>query len=107
MSEPSDLLFQTLTPLEFSVRTTRAYWNVLIDKHPEVTNRLMEIQRCLTTPHEIRRSKQDPAVYLFYDRIAPYYLCVVAKRLNGDGFIVTCYVTDAVKEGTRIWPTSA
>jgi hypothetical protein len=36
----------------------------------------------------------------------PYHLCVVAKRLGGQGFVVTCYVTDAIKEGTTIWPTS-
>lgn len=26
------------------------------------------------------------------------------RRLNGDGFLVTAYRTDAVKEGAQIWP---
>lgn len=26
-------------------------------------------------------------------------MCVVAKHLNGDGFIITAYITDKIKEG--------
>jgi len=29
---------------------------------------------------------------------------VVSKRRNGDGFLITTYVTDAIKEGVQIWP---
>ena len=88
------------------VRTTADYWEILKYKHPEMSGRVEEIQSCLGSPHHVRRSKKDAAVYLFYQPSGPYHVCVVVKRLNGDGFIVTCYVTDAIKEGTRIWPTS-
>ena len=27
----------------------------------------------------------------------------VAKRLNGEGFLITAYPTDAIKEGEQIW----
>jgi hypothetical protein len=32
------------------------------------------------------------------------WVCAVAKRLNEDGFLITTYPTDAIKEGERIWP---
>jgi hypothetical protein len=101
-----DPLFEIATPLGFVVRTTSAYWVFLQEKHPDVTAKLADIQRCLAAPSQVRRSKQDPAVYLFYTVLTRYHLCVVVKRLDGEGFVVTCYVTDAIKEGMRIWPTS-
>jgi hypothetical protein len=106
MSESRDLLFAIATPLGFPVRTTPGYWALLQLKHPEIQGRLEEIKRCLAAPEQIRRSKQDPNVYLFYRPLGSYHICVVAKRLNGQGFIVTCYITDAIKEGMLIWPTS-
>lgn len=32
-----------------------------------------------------------------------YVLLPAHKRLNGDGFLITTYPTDAIKEGERIW----
>ncbi len=31
------------------------------------------------------------------------WLCAVAKRLEGEGFLITAYVTDAVKIGESVW----
>ena len=55
---------------------------------------------------QIRQSKQESTVYLFYRSRPPYHLCVIVKRLNDTGFVITCYVTDKIKEGDKIWPTS-
>ena len=101
--EPPTPLFEVLTPLGFLVRTTDQYWNVLQHKHPEITGRLSQVQSCLVAPEQARHSKQDRAVYL---SLGPYHLCVVARRLDGDGFVITCYLTDAIKEGAKVWPTS-
>jgi len=58
----------------------------------------------LRTPDEIRRSRSDPAVLLFYRLERPgRWICAVAKRLNDEGFPITTYPTDAIKEGERIW----
>ena len=99
-------LFEVTTPLDFVVRTTSEYWAVLQRKHPEIQDKIQEVQRCLTAPQQVRHSRHDAAIFLFYRPSPPYHLCVVVKRLNGQGFIVTCYITDAIKEGARIWPTS-
>lgn len=101
------LMFSVPTPLGFSVRTTHEYWALLLRKHPEVTGKETEVQRCLQEPEQVRRSKQDQAVYLFYRALPPYHLAVVVHRLDGDGFIITSYITDKMKEGEPTWPTSA
>jgi hypothetical protein len=105
MNEPS--LFEVSTPLGFTVRTTYGYWQLIQRKHPEVQGKEPEVRQCLIEPEIIRRSTQDSAVYLFYRPWADYHLAVVVKRLNGEGFIITSYLTDAIKEGEEIWPTSA
>lgn len=101
-----DLLFEVLTPLGFRVRVTHAYWELIITvKHPVMAGREVDVQETLRNPDEIRLSKSDPNVYLFYkpERMGRW-VCAVAKRLEGGGFLVTTYPTDAIKEGARIWP---
>jgi hypothetical protein len=102
----NDLLFEVLTPLGFRVRVARAYWELIISiKHPVMAGREADVQETLRNPNEIRLSRSDPAVYLFYkpERLGRW-VCAVAKRLNGDGFLITAYPTDAIKEGEQIWP---
>jgi hypothetical protein len=103
---PDELLFEALTPLGFHVRVTRAYWEVIITvKHPVMAGREDDVKSTLQNPSEIRQSKSDLAVYLFYqpERIGRW-VCAVAKRLDGDGFLITAYPTDAIKEGELVWP---
>ncbi len=106
MPEGSSYLFETPTPLGFVVRSTASYWALIEGKHPEIVDRRQEVEICLQFPDQIRQSKVDRAAYLFYRSRPPYHLCVVVKRLNGIGFVVTCYLTDKIKEGDKIWPTS-
>jgi hypothetical protein len=101
-----DLLFEVLTPLGFRVRVSCAHWELIISiKHPVMAGREADVQETLRNPDEIRLSRSDSAVYLFYkpERLGRW-VCAVAKRLNGDGFLITAYPTDAIKEGERIWP---
>ncbi|CAN5618402.1 hypothetical protein BH20VER1_BH20VER1_13280 [soil metagenome] len=69
-----------------------------------------EIIRTLQTPAEVRISRSDPAVRLFYEfysrtRVGDKWLCVVVKYLGDDAFVITAYLTDKVKPGEQIWPT--
>ena len=105
MAESEEILFEVETPLGFRVRVTTEYWNVIVTiKHPVMLGREANIQEVLRDPDEIRLSKKDPSVYLFYkpERIARW-VCAVTKRLDSEGFLITAYPTDAVKEGERIW----
>jgi hypothetical protein len=101
----SDILFEVSTPLGFRVRVTRDYWELIgTVKHPVMLEQATEVQDVLHTPDEIRQSRRDPAVFLFYRAVVPgRWFCAVAKRLNAEGFLITTYPTDAIKEGERVW----
>ena len=100
-----DLFFEVVTPLGFSVRVMLKYWELIVTiKHPVMLGREADVQNTLREPDEIRRSRNDPTVHLFYRRERPKrWTCAVAKRLDGDGFLITAFPTDAIKEGERIW----
>ncbi|MEX2308033.1 MAG: hypothetical protein WD738_10595 [Pirellulales bacterium] len=103
---PDDLKFEVDTPLGFRVRVSHAYWEFLVTvKHPAMAGREGDVQVTLAEPDEVRRSRSDPNVLLFYKVAgARRWVCAVCKRLTGDGFLITAYPTDAIKEGDRIWP---
>jgi len=101
----SDILFEVSTPFSFRVRVTRTYWEFIVTvKHPVMRERATAVQDVLQSPDEVRQSRSDPAVFLFYRAEIPgRWLCAVVKRLNAEGFLITTYPTDAIKEGERIW----
>ena len=59
------------------------------------------VKETLENPEEIRRSRKDLNVYLYYRKVKENYNCVVVKHLNGDGFIITTYLTDRIKAGDK------
>ncbi|UKO97023.1 hypothetical protein [Nostoc sp. UHCC 0870] len=96
--------FEISTPLGFTVRTSEEYWQRLIIKHPDIEELEQLIQSALAAPDEIRRSSRDAEVLLFYRaRKEKRWVVAVARRLNGDGFLITAYQTDAIKEGETVW----
>ena len=99
-------MFEVSTSLGFRVRVTRSYWELITTiKHPVMAGQESIVKDTLQTPTEIRLSRSDASVYLFYrQERAERWICAVARRLNGEGFLITAYPTDAIKEGVRIWP---
>ena len=68
-----------------------------------------ELEQVLKTPAEVRRSRSDDNVKLFYEfyartQVGGKWLCVVVKYLPDDAFVVTAYLTDTVKAGEILWP---
>jgi len=53
-------------------------------------------------PDEIRQSKIDKDVFLYYKQYDRLY-CVVVKHEGMKGFLITAYPTDKIKEGDVIW----
>ena len=96
--------FDIKTPLGFTVRTTDEYWQKLLVKHPDLVDLEELVEAALQLPDEIRESKRDSDVFLFYlQRREKRWVVAVARKLNGDGFLITAYQTDAIKEGTQLW----
>ncbi len=84
-STDNELFFEVVTPLGFCVRVTRAYWELIVTiKHPVMAGRERDVQAALTAPDEIRLSRSDPDVYLFYKSEGmKRWVCAVTKRLDG------------------------
>ena len=102
--QPYKAYFKVQSKLGNLVSTTKAYWDVITRiKHPTIKGREVEVKEALTDSDEIRVSKKDKSVVLFYKRIGKYYLCVVVKFFKKKGFIVTAYWTKKIKEGELRW----
>ena len=102
----TDVLFEVRTPLEFSVRVTRARWELIATTtHPVMAGRESSVRLALESPDEIRQSRSDPDVLLFYKaEEARRWVCAVTKHAREEALLVTAYPTDAIKEGVRVWP---
>jgi len=105
MNEAKVSLFRIPTALGFVVRSTAGYWRVISTiKHPAMAGKLDGVKSTLREPDLIRQSKNDSQVFLFYRKAGrDRWLCAVVKRLNSDGFLVTAYPTENIKEGMQIW----
>jgi len=105
MADDNDVLFEVVTPLRFRVRVTKSYWELIVTiKHPVMAGREEDVRRALEEPDEIRQSKSDENVYLFYKaEREKRWICAVSKRTGEEGFLITTYPTDAIKEGVQVW----
>jgi len=69
-----------------------------------MTGREDDVKRALEQPDEIRQSKSDEWVYLFYKaEREKRWIYAVSKQTAEEGFLITTYPTDAIKEGVQIW----
>jgi hypothetical protein len=89
VGEERQALFEVMTPLGCTVRTTVEDWSLIETKHPKFRGRVPESVHVLTFPEQICQSRQEPAVYLFYRTDQSRLLCAVVKRLDGEGFLMT------------------
>jgi hypothetical protein len=105
MSEEKEVLFEVMTPLGFQVRVTKAYWELIVTiKHPVMAGREEDVKMALAQPDEIRQSKSDEMVFLFYkEEREKRWICAVSKQTSSEGFLITTYPTDAIKEGVQVW----
>jgi hypothetical protein len=70
-----------------------------------MSGRELSVKAALENPDEIRQSRSDPRVFLFYKaELSKRWVCAVAREDVGSGLLITAYPTDAIKEGVKIWP---
>jgi len=80
-------------------------------EHPEMANLEAALEETLLRPQYVIQSQVDPATelsYRFYigTQVGDKWLCVVVKYVPNDAFVVTGYLTDRVKRGTQLWPST-
>ena len=103
----ANIRFIVVCVLGKRITVTEDYWQKIITiKHPSMAGRDAQVQETLVDPDEVRESKSDAQVKLYYRSLLGLHLCVVVKHLNGDGFVITTYLTDRIKEGTAVWTRS-
>ena len=78
-------------------------------EHAEMAGMEGELERVLQTPSEVRLSRSDDKVRLFYEfytrtQFGGKWLCVVVKSLPDDAFIITAYLTNTLTAGETVWP---
>ena len=95
--------FEVTSSLGKKIRISDEYWQTIIEtKHPVMAGREELVKLAPTSPEQVRRSRKDSEVHLHYCKSNGRYCCVVVKHLNGDGFVVTAYLTDTIKAGEVI-----
>ena len=100
----SEPFFEVVSRLDRRVRISKSYWDYIVNvKHPSMRGLDEFVKSSLTEPVEVRRSKRDRSVHLHYGKFkAKLLVCTVVKFLNGDGFIITAYLTRRMI-GDSIW----
>ncbi len=97
-------IIEEILPTNISIRCSELYWQKIIDfKHPSMKNRLEDVKNTIKHPKEIRSSHHLPHRLLVYKDFMDQYLCVVIKVKGDQGIILTCYLSDKIKEGEVIW----
>jgi hypothetical protein len=96
--------FEVKAILGKKIRTTEEYWKLISElKHPLVKRYEGEVKETIQNPDEVRRSKRDYSVFLYYKKYGNWFICVLVRHLNNEGYIITAYVADKMKKGDVIW----
>lgn len=78
-------------------------WQYIVEiKHPAMKGKEELVREILSDPAEIRMSRIDRDVFLYYKRFDKLY-CAVVRQQGNEGFLITAYPADKVKEGEVIW----
>lgn len=92
------------SPLIGNIELTTERKNHILEVHPELKDHLEKLSQVLSDPDEIRRSRFDKNVLLFYKFFAKVksgkYINVTVKA--GDrNFVLTSYITDKIRAGEK------
>lgn len=98
-------LYETVSILGKHIRLTEKYWKYICDnKHDELEDRLDLVILTLKNADEVYQKSDDVEINLYYKKINRHFVCVVTRHLNGDGFVITAYLTSKTKrKGKQIY----
>ena len=98
------MLFEVESKVKKKISISNEHWKHISEiKHPEVSGLEDEIKQTLIIPIEIKRRNSDRNIYLYYSKYKSKFLCVVIRHLNGNGFVITAYITSKIKKGEILW----
>ena len=92
----------------YAIELTAERWLHVLSQHQELETLESLLAEVLQHPEVIVRSVHDPQVRLYYKPFPHLwhgkYLVVVVK-FERRCFILTAYITDKIKGGTKLWPS--
>jgi len=101
------IIFTVIDQFHHKIRLTDERFKHILER-PEMISAESQIKETILVPEIIKESKHDVKVQIYY---GPYektpvtkkYLAVIVKILNHEGFVITSYYTDKIKEGKTLW----
>lgn len=74
------------------IRLTLTQWKHIVYRHPEMSSKLIDIENMLLYPSYIKDEEEIKKYYKYIKDIHKYIM-VAIRILNGDGFVMTSYLT--------------
>jgi hypothetical protein len=99
----ANIYFEVVSSLGKKIRVTKSYWDFIVtSKHKTMAGKEELVKEALINPYGIQRSRKDKSVFIYYKRLEKHFIAVVCKHLNGEGHIITTYITDRIKIGDKV-----
>jgi len=96
----------TISKNGIPIRLTDERWGHIINKHPDLANRQLELLQAITEPNRILEGSEQELLAI--SEFTPGKWLVVAYReFEDDGFIITAYLTRKIRSLNRrrqLWP---
>ena len=98
-----DIVFEINDKSGRKIYLSEERWGHIKYEHPVVANRLEEIKDTLTNPTAVRKSDHDEKIRFYYRyykniKLREKYLFVMVRYLNGDGFVITSFYINKIKD---------
>jgi hypothetical protein len=92
------MIFEVRDASRRRIRMTEKQFSHIINEHPEMMNKLEHIKDVLLWPDKIIKSPRDETAryYFRHEKNRKVFLIVVVKYLNGDGFVITAFISTKV-----------
>ncbi len=94
-----DYIFEITDKTGRKIRLTKRQWAHITKKHPYIEKYIEEIKETLISPDKLMNYSEKGYYYRNYKYLKKpnYFILVIIKYLNGDGFIITSYLEERIK----------
>ena len=77
---------------------TETQWKHIKFRHPEMVNKLYDIEKTIRKPHYKLYFDDNTRKYYKYIKEETKYIMVAIKIINGEGFVITSYLTSRIQK---------
>ena len=97
-----NIIFEVIDKNEKLIRLTNKQHSHIMDEHPYMHKYIEEIKETLQKPDKITSFSLNPDVHYFYKGYkhlekSNKFVLVIAKYLNGEGYIISTYLEKNIR----------